>query len=316
MSRSGIRDSLARGAFPLALLLAATMSLAQGGASMHDTILRLEDSAMEEWRRGNPMRWAEISANDVIYVDPQLSAPIVGREAYVRYLEPLRGKVSYDASEYVRPKVAVYGDLAILTYNYHSLRKVAEGPTQRTSFWNTTEVYRRAKGAWKIVHTHWSYIQHARPEQLEMTVPVIDKGVTLLTGAAAEVMRLEVEGMERWRRGDPTGVLAHAAPEVTAFERDTETRLDGFGQLKLEYEKAAAGVRYDINDIVGPRFLTGTDAVVVYYQLLATSINADGTVKARQPWHCTRVYARQGGRWTMVHSHRSLIKGVRAGGGM
>jgi ketosteroid isomerase-like protein len=145
---------------------------------------------------------------------------------------------------------------------------------------------------------------------------VIEKQTAPLTGAEAEVMRLETGAMERWRKGDPAGVLGLAAGEVTAFESHTATRLHGLGELKLEYEKTAAGVRYDVTDIVGTRFRVGTDAVVVYYQLLATTLNPDGTVKARQPWNCTRVYAKKGGRWTLVHSHRSLIKGVRAGGGV
>ena len=38
----------------------------KGGRAAMDEILRLEDSAMEEWRKGNPMRWIEISADDVI----------------------------------------------------------------------------------------------------------------------------------------------------------------------------------------------------------------------------------------------------------
>jgi len=44
-----------------------------------------------------------------------------------------------------------------------------------SSFWNTTEVYRLIAGEWKIVHTHWSYIQHSLPESLEMTIPILKK---------------------------------------------------------------------------------------------------------------------------------------------
>ena len=137
-----------------------------------EKIFKIEDSAMEEWRKGNPMKWIDISADDIIYVDPALDAPIVGKEAYIQYLTPLKCKIYYDKSEYVSPKVASYGKTAVLTYNYHSLRKKPDGQFERTSFWNTTEVYRLIGDGWRIIHTHWSYIQHNLPESLEVKIPV------------------------------------------------------------------------------------------------------------------------------------------------
>jgi len=83
----------------------------------------------------------------------------VGKAAYAQYLEPLKSQISYDKSEYVSPKVALYGKTAVLTYNYHSLKKKPDGQFERTSFWNTTEVYRLIGDEWKITNTHWSYYQ-------------------------------------------------------------------------------------------------------------------------------------------------------------
>lgn len=73
-------------------------------------------------------------------------------------------KIFYDASEYVKPKVALYGKMAVLTYNYHSLKKKPDDQFERTSFWNTTEVYRLIGDEWKIVHTHWSFIKGWRKD--------------------------------------------------------------------------------------------------------------------------------------------------------
>jgi ketosteroid isomerase-like protein len=136
----------------------------KGDDSPANVIFRLEDGAMEQWRQGNPLRWVEISADDISYIDPNLTAPVIGIEAYREYLKPLVGKIAYDASEYVNPRVALYGNTAVLTYNYHSLRKDKDGVLKRTSFWNTTEVYSLIAGQWKIVHTHWSYIKGTRPD--------------------------------------------------------------------------------------------------------------------------------------------------------
>jgi len=134
----------------------------RGPSSAANGLFRVEDRAMEQWRQGKPLAWVDASADDISYLDPNLAAPIIGVEAYREYLRPLVGKVAYDASEYVQPRVARYGDLAVLTSNYHSLRRGADGTSQRTSFWNTTEVYRRAGDQWRIAHTHWSYVKGAR----------------------------------------------------------------------------------------------------------------------------------------------------------
>ena len=49
---------------------------------MKETILSLEQAAMERWRNGDPWGWAELSAEEITYVDPGLTRPIVGLEAY------------------------------------------------------------------------------------------------------------------------------------------------------------------------------------------------------------------------------------------
>ena len=62
------------------------------------------------------MMWAKISSDRVTYIDPGLTDIIIGKKAYAEYLKPIIGKVNYEGSDYVKPRVAVYGNLAILTY--------------------------------------------------------------------------------------------------------------------------------------------------------------------------------------------------------
>lgn len=62
----------------------------------------------------------EISAEDMIYVDPGLSKPILGLEEFKAYMEQLEGKIHYQGSEFIDPKVVVVGDAALLSYNYRS----------------------------------------------------------------------------------------------------------------------------------------------------------------------------------------------------
>jgi ketosteroid isomerase-like protein len=60
------------------------------------------------------------------------------------------GKSTLIHYEFIDPKVEVSGDLALLTFNFNS--HGSEG----TMRWNTTEVYRRRNGQWRIIHSHWS----------------------------------------------------------------------------------------------------------------------------------------------------------------
>jgi len=288
----------------------------KGDKAVMEKIFKIEDSAMEEWRKGNPMKWIDISADDIIYVDPALDAPIVGKEAYIQYLTPLKGKIYYDKSEYVSPKVASYGKTAVLTYNYHSLRQKPDGEFERTSFWNTTEVYRLIGDEWRIIHTHWSYIQHNLPENLEVKIPVQMKEDRPFEGTAAEILRLETGALERWRKGDPSGGLEISAPNITYFDPDTPARLNGWNELKKEYDNVAGKIHYDVMEFIKPRVQVFEESAVLFYQFFSTTLNHDGTIQSRTPWNCTEVYAKTAGGWKIVHSHWSFIKGWRKDGGV
>jgi len=304
-------------------LLIAAVSQAQeirtpdlkGDDSPANVIFRLEDGAMEQWRQGNPMRWTEICTEEISYLDPNLTTPVVGLKAYREYLKPLIGKVAYDASEYVDPKVALYGNTAVLTYNYHSLNKDKDGLLQRTSFWNTTEVYSLIAGRWKIVHTHWSYIDHKLPDKLEVAIPIHFQEKKL-AGIPGELMALETAAMQRRRKGDPAGFIALSAPEVTYFDTGTKGRLSGLKKLKEEYKKLENKIFYDVMDFINPIVQVYGDTAVLTYQFFSTVLNPDGSVKSRTPWHCSEVYVKIDGAWKIVHTHWSYINGIREGGGI
>ncbi|HQN94997.1 MAG TPA: nuclear transport factor 2 family protein [Thermoanaerobaculales bacterium] len=281
-----------------------------------NTIFRLENEAMEQWRQGNPMRWVEISTDDVVYIDPGLATPVVGTKAYREYLTPLQGKIHYDASDFVEPRVALAGDLAVLTYNYHSLRRGADGKMQRTSFWNTTQVYVRRAGTWKVIHSHWSYIGHRQPAEIKVPLPITAKP-TQFAPVAAEIVALEKAALKRWRQGDPDGFLGLSAPQVTYFDPILPGRLTGIAQLTEFYNgMRGKGGGSAAVDIIEPRVDIVGDAALLTYRFLWAGLDADGTVTARSPWNCTEVYDRQAGQWRIIHTHWSLIGGERAGGGV
>jgi uncharacterized protein (TIGR02246 family) len=277
---------------------------------MKETILSLEKVAMERWRNGDPWGFVEISAEDMTYVDPGLTRPILGLEEFKAYMKQLEGKIHYQGSEFIDPKVVIVGDAAVLSYNYRSSVLTPEGTIISQTPWSATEVYFRRDGQWRIVHTHWSYIQHKLPESVEIPVPV-QLSRKEYDGILGEVMALESAAMERWRKGDPWGFTDISAPEVTYFDPETPKRINGREALKAEYAQREGKIFYDVMDFIAPRVQVCGDMTVLVYRFLDTWLNPDGSVSNRKPWNCTEVFMRIDDQWRIVHTHWSYIKGER-----
>jgi len=81
-----------------------------------------------------------------------------GSQAMRDLLVPVTGKIHIDSYEMLVPKVQQSGDMAVLSYNLISHGKRPDGGPL-TVRWNSTVVYQKIKGKWKIIHNHWSFIQ-------------------------------------------------------------------------------------------------------------------------------------------------------------
>lgn len=57
--------------------------------------------------------------------------------------------------EMLNPKVQVYGDVAILSYNYAGVAKNKDGETKSTRA-KSTRVYAKIAGKWKLVHANFA----------------------------------------------------------------------------------------------------------------------------------------------------------------
>jgi uncharacterized protein (TIGR02246 family) len=277
---------------------------------MEETILSLEKQAMERWRNGDPSGFVEISAEDITYVDPGLTKPILGLEEFEAYMKSLEGKIHYQGSEFIDPRIVVAGDAAVLSYNYRSSVMAPEGTIIGQTPWNATEVYFRREAQWRIVHTHWSYVQHKLPASVEIPVPV-QSSRQEYDGILGEVMALEASAMERWRKGDPWGFIEISAPEVTYFDTGTPRRTNGREALKAEYAQREGKIFYDVMDFIAPRVQACGEMAVLAYRFLSTGLNPDGSVAYRTPWNCTEGFVRIAGQWRIIHTHWSYIKGER-----
>jgi ketosteroid isomerase-like protein len=295
--------------FSTSLYSSTQDTIKKGDQSMEEIIMSLENGAMERWRKGDPWGWTEISAEEIIYVDPGLTKPIEGLEAYKKYLKQFEGKINYQLSEFIYPKIKRYGNLAVLTYNYRDAKTEADGSIVEQSRWNTTEVYCLLDGEWKIIHTHWSYINQKLPEQTEVPVLVRQSRIEY-DGELGELMTLESAAMYRWRKGDPWGFTDISAPDVTYFDTGTPKRLDGLKALKAEYAKRVGKIRYDVMEFIDPKVQVHGEAAVLFYRFFSTHLNPDGSIASRIPWNCTEVFSRIDGQWKIVHTHWSYINGM------
>lgn len=108
---------------------------------------------MERWGRGDPDGFLDLSTADVSYFDPFTERRLDGLAALHSLYDQYRGKIRIDRFEMIDPRVQVARDVAVLTYRFES--HGSEGSMQ----WNTTEVYQKTQGEWKIIHTHWAFHQ-------------------------------------------------------------------------------------------------------------------------------------------------------------
>lgn len=121
-------------------------------------LMGLERAAMERWRKGDPWGFTEISAPDVTYFDTGTPSRLDGLEALKAEYGKREGKIRYDIMEFIDPKVQVHGDAAVLSYRYFSTLMNPDGSIASRTPWNCTEVFFKIGGKWKIIHTHWSFI--------------------------------------------------------------------------------------------------------------------------------------------------------------
>lgn len=127
---------------------------------MQDAIIGLERAALERWGRGDPGGFLGLYAPDISYFDPLTAVRIDGHAAMEEYYRPWTGKIFVPRFEMRNPDVVLEGHMALLTYNLVNYMRDDAGKESLGSCWNATTVFRRLGGAWKSIHTHWSFTRH------------------------------------------------------------------------------------------------------------------------------------------------------------
>jgi uncharacterized protein (TIGR02246 family) len=140
-----------------AVLLTILVAPAAAQETRPADIIALEQGALDRWARGDPDGYYAIMADDITYFDPRTQRRVDGLPALRKMFEPFRGTFRIDRVELVNPEVRIHGDIAILATNLISRGAQQNGGPKRDVAWNTTEIYRRIDGRWRIVHSHFSY---------------------------------------------------------------------------------------------------------------------------------------------------------------
>jgi len=149
----------------LSAVLLSASACSRGPDFDPGAIVSLERGALDRWGKGDPQGFLDIMAPDQTYFDPVTAKRIDGQDALKKHLAPFSGKIRIERIEMIDPKVQRSGDLAVLTFNLNDYgARLGDGP-KTTARWNSTEVYQRLNGSWKIVHSHWSYVQPVLEEQ-------------------------------------------------------------------------------------------------------------------------------------------------------
>ena len=124
-----------------------------------EAIIAIERAALDRWGKGDPQGYLESYAPEVTYFDPFLEKRVDGLDAMRKYLQPFTGKIKVDRYEMLDLQVQRHGDVAALSYNLISYGKKPDDRETVLARWNSTKVYARIGGQWKIFHDHWSFIK-------------------------------------------------------------------------------------------------------------------------------------------------------------
>jgi ketosteroid isomerase-like protein len=99
-----------------------------------------------------------ILADDYTEFNSGMPIRIDGKKMNGRFYEAFnQGSGQVIAAEAVNPKVQVYGDVAILTYNFVGMSKSAEGEVE-PNLAKSTRVYAKIDGEWKLVHANFAAV--------------------------------------------------------------------------------------------------------------------------------------------------------------
>ena len=145
---------LAAGAMAL-LMTTGTPAFAADNSKVADEVMALARSQWASEIAGEPMAQQNATlADDYTEFNGDFPTLIVGKATATKMGEVTpNDKAMF--SDMLNSRVQVYGDTAILTYNFAGLRRGADGKVSPTLA-KSTRVYVHQGGQWKLVHANFA----------------------------------------------------------------------------------------------------------------------------------------------------------------
>ena len=129
---------------------------AVANAGVEDEIIALTYAQWAADKANDTAKSMAILADDYTEFNFNFPIRIDGKALNVRLAEATaQGSGSLVAAEMANPKVQVYGDVAILTYNFIGISKGADGETS-PFLAKSTRVYAKQGGKWMLVHANFA----------------------------------------------------------------------------------------------------------------------------------------------------------------
>ena len=141
------------GVCSLALYASRNADASASDSAVANEIIAREKASVEAWQRKDKAFWADFLADDATFFSPQ--SPYLDTEPKVNFLPKFEQYVEMfkinDVQMY-NPRVQVYGDTAILTYNSAFSGSMGGQPVSYTG--KVTTVYVKQGNTWRVVHSH------------------------------------------------------------------------------------------------------------------------------------------------------------------
>ena len=142
------------GAFAMAAILASP-ALAQTNDAVAQEVIALAKAEWAAFSDNNVKEASKNWAKEYTEFNPTFATRLDGKTLLVKLGEANSAAGGEGLfSEMGNPKVQVYGDVAILSYNYMGVSKDKDGELENTRA-KSTRVYARKDGKWMLVHANF-----------------------------------------------------------------------------------------------------------------------------------------------------------------
>jgi ketosteroid isomerase-like protein len=149
----------------LSLALGGGLTLSAASADHHQEITRQiiarEKASVAAWQRKDKAFFADFLAEDATYFSAQ--SPYLEtnpKENFLPKFEQYAEMFKFHDFQMYNPRVQVYGEIAVLTYNNSVSASIGGQPMNYTA--KATVVYHKQGSTWRVVHGHESMNPGAR----------------------------------------------------------------------------------------------------------------------------------------------------------